>query len=60
MQYIKLRSSACIIQLQTGQLRRNNIREQSKPLLILTECGRLLVNRAMALFSIEDNILVCN
>jgi len=30
MQYIKLRSSARIIQLQTGQLRRNNIQEQSK------------------------------
>jgi len=29
MQYIKLNSSACIIQLQTGQLRRNNIQEQS-------------------------------
>jgi len=30
MQYIKLRSSARIIQLQTGQLRKNNIQEQSK------------------------------
>jgi len=29
MQYIKLRSSAYIIQLQTGQIRRNNIQEQS-------------------------------
>jgi len=29
MQYIKLRSSARIIKLQTGQLRRNNIQEQS-------------------------------
>jgi len=29
MYYIKLRSSACIIQLQTGQFHRTNIREQS-------------------------------
>jgi len=29
MQYIKLRSSSCIIQLQTGQLHRDNIQEQS-------------------------------
>ena len=29
MQYIKLRSSACIIRMQTGQFRRNNIQEQS-------------------------------
>jgi len=28
MYYIKLRSSGCTIELQTGQFHRNNIREQ--------------------------------
>jgi len=35
MQYIKLRSSVCIIQLQTGQHRRNNIQKQLKVRLSL-------------------------
>jgi len=55
MYYIKLRSSACIIQLQTGQFHRNNIREN--PINTLSEHFSLAKKFVFLLYGIRNRTI---